>query len=264
MRNFTGEPILSGMVTFGIQGVMLIVAWLIGESFATGMSQQTPNGLGNVRSDMSLKVAMGITLLAILSAMLALAMQFGMSTKASDLNGSNATKILWGVSGGLFLVGLFIIASKANTLRGYFDAMRVIVRSGVLWVMFLACMATSVFFSFDSLFSTIFPQSERARAAELRAQNQVAGLVADIGNLIATRQLTESEALFATKGWVEYDRNLSALAKAAADSQGAIEGYFVQQMESRKQAIQSQQERIATAQASQAGLSQKQITLPRN
>ena len=26
------------MFTFGIHGVMLIVAWLIGESFATGMS----------------------------------------------------------------------------------------------------------------------------------------------------------------------------------------------------------------------------------
>ena len=38
MRNFTGEPLLSGMITFGIQGVMLIVAWLIGESFATGMN----------------------------------------------------------------------------------------------------------------------------------------------------------------------------------------------------------------------------------
>jgi hypothetical protein len=38
----TGAHILSAMVTFGIQGVMLIVAWLIGESFATGMSH-TPN-----------------------------------------------------------------------------------------------------------------------------------------------------------------------------------------------------------------------------
>ena len=27
MRNFTGEAVLSAMVTFGIQGVMLIVAW---------------------------------------------------------------------------------------------------------------------------------------------------------------------------------------------------------------------------------------------
>jgi hypothetical protein len=44
MRNFTGEPLLSGMITFGIQGVMLIVAWLIGESFATGMNAQPQRG----------------------------------------------------------------------------------------------------------------------------------------------------------------------------------------------------------------------------
>ena len=41
MRNFTGEAVLSMMVTFGIQGVMLIAAWLIGESFAIGMNQQS-------------------------------------------------------------------------------------------------------------------------------------------------------------------------------------------------------------------------------
>src|SRR5690606_20646520 len=39
MRNFTGERVLSAMFTFGIQAVMLMAAWLIGESFATGMNQ---------------------------------------------------------------------------------------------------------------------------------------------------------------------------------------------------------------------------------
>src|SRR5829696_5721700 len=33
MRNFTNEPILSFLITFGIQGVMLVSAWLIGDSF---------------------------------------------------------------------------------------------------------------------------------------------------------------------------------------------------------------------------------------
>ena len=37
LRNFTSAPLLSILIAFGIQGVMLIVAWLIGESFATGM-----------------------------------------------------------------------------------------------------------------------------------------------------------------------------------------------------------------------------------
>jgi hypothetical protein len=39
LRNFTNAPLLSVAISFGIQGVMLIVAWLIGESFATGMNQ---------------------------------------------------------------------------------------------------------------------------------------------------------------------------------------------------------------------------------
>lgn len=95
----------------------------------------------------------------------------------------------------------------------------------------------------------------------MRAQNQVAGVVADIGSLISNRQLGEAEALFATKGWLDYDRNLTELARQANDSQGAIEAYFVQQMEQRKQTIQQQQERIATAQSSQAGLSTKQLSL---
>ena len=41
-------------------------------------------------------------------------------------------------------------------------------------------MATSVFFSFDSLFSTIFSKEERSRAAGVRAQGQVASLLNDI------------------------------------------------------------------------------------
>ncbi len=259
MKNFTGEPILSAMVTFGIQGVMLIVAWLIGESFATGMTQQAPNGVASGDRS-SLKVALGATLLGIAMAAVAFAVQFG-SAKSSEVDKAQALTLLYWAAGALVAVGLFVVASKAHTFRAYFDATRVIARTAVLWVMFLACMATSVFFSFDSLFSTIFPQSERARAAELRAQNQVAGVVSDIGNMITQRQASEAEALFAAKGWQEYDQHLSRLARAANESQGAIEKYFNDQIETRKTAVQQQQERIATAQSSQAGLSQKQIAL---
>src|SRR5882672_11330832 len=40
LRNFTSAPLLSVFISFGIQGVMLIVAWLIGESFAVGMKDR--------------------------------------------------------------------------------------------------------------------------------------------------------------------------------------------------------------------------------
>ena len=41
LRSFTGGGLLSFLATFGIQGVMLVTAWLIGESFAIGMNQQS-------------------------------------------------------------------------------------------------------------------------------------------------------------------------------------------------------------------------------
>src|SRR5262245_16789731 len=44
LRNFTSAPLLSVFISFGVQGVMLIVAWLIGESFAVGMNQRAPDG----------------------------------------------------------------------------------------------------------------------------------------------------------------------------------------------------------------------------
>jgi hypothetical protein len=250
MRNFTGEPILSAMVTFGIQGVMLIVAWLIGESFAVGMNQQSPGGA----SDTPFKLGIGLAGVAAL-----LGAAAGIAHVAAG-TGHSAATIAW-VAAALAVVALLLFSSKLPSFKIYYDGLRVIAQNAVLWVMFLACMATSVFFSFDSLFSTIFPAEERKRAAELRAQNQVAGIVADIGTLIASRQLSEAEALFSTKGWAEYDQQLQNLGRAAQGSQKEIEAYFTNAMEQRRRAVAEQQERIATAQSSQAGLSNRKTTL---
>ena len=57
MTNFTGELVLSLMFTFGIHGVMLIVAWLIGESFATGMSMVPRSGLARVTAPLVVVIA---------------------------------------------------------------------------------------------------------------------------------------------------------------------------------------------------------------
>ncbi len=261
MKNFTGEPVLSAMVTFGIQGLMLIVAWLIGESFATGMNQQVPKGQGaaaTFATSHNLQVATGLSLVGITLV--------GVGAAVLAINGKrpDANQIaLWMayLGAGALLSGLLIVAARAHTLRGYFDATRVIVRTAILWVMFLACMATSVFFSFDSLFSTIFPASERVRAAELRAQNQVSGIVSDIGQTIVHGQLNESEQLFATEGWKAYDDQLAKLSAAAQGSQKLIEEYFQTQMEDRRRGIAQQQERVTTAQSGTVGLANKKIGL---
>lgn len=247
MRNFTGEPTLSLMITFGIQGVMLIVAWLIGESFATGMhlkpaerARHTWGAVGGLIT--------GTIILAALAGLFFL----------DSLPVSSETILFGTVGVGIFALIAFL---QWDLVAPYFQSSRIIMRNAVLWVMFLACMATSVFFSFDSLFSTIFPAGERARAAQLRAQNQVSGLVADIGQTITARRQAEAERLFSNPGWQAYEKQLDTLAQRSQGAEALIEKHFVDQMESRRAAVARQQERIATSASSQAGLAGKKIEL---
>ena len=268
MRNFTGEPVLSLMITFGIQGVMLIIAWLIGETFATGMSQQSapaggrPGGFGG-GAQAGLGAVIGG---ALFIALTVLVLQ---STGRVDLKHTATSGVDWSsfadgmliIVAGLLAAALVALYSASDLVQPYLQSSRVIIKNTVLWVMFLACMATSVFFSFDSLFTAIFPQSERVRAAELRAQNQVAGIIADIGGTIETRRLTAAEDLFGAEGWKAYEITLSRLAKEAQTSAPAIEAYFNEQIESKNRAIKEQQERITSSQSGQAGLAVKKTTL---
>jgi hypothetical protein len=266
MRNFTNEPILSLMITFGIQGVMLIIAWLIGESFATGMSQQST---GAPRGTLSRGFQAGAGGLIGTLLFITVSVLFLQSTGQVDVRSASAGNVdFWGISDkllvivvGLLLAALIALYSASDIVKPYLQSSRVIVKNAVLWVMFLACMATSVFFSFDSLFTAIFPQSERVRAAELRAQNQVAGIVADIGSTIETRRITAADELFRSEGWTAYEQQLDALATASRGAEGQIEAYYVQKMEQGRAAIAEQQERAATAESGQAGLSVKKASL---
>ena len=60
LRNFTSAPLLSVFISFGIQGVMLIVAWLIGESFAVGMNQRASDGRRTRLVDASVGTLLGV------------------------------------------------------------------------------------------------------------------------------------------------------------------------------------------------------------
>lgn len=266
MRNFTGEGVLSAMVTFGIQGVMLIVAWLIGESFATGMNTQASAGqsrLVNPQLQIWLGTIIGVVLFGLGTLLL---LQW---TGATDVRQASSEDLQWSKTGdkflmfgaGLLLVALFVLYAASDVIKPYIQGSRVIVRNSVLWLMFLACMATSVFFSFDSLFTSIFPQSERVRAAELRAQNQVAGIVSDIEQAIARRRAAEADTLFKSEAWTTYATDLAAIGDAAQRSEGAIERYVNSQIEARRRAVKDQQERMASAQAGQAGLASRKTSL---
>ncbi len=262
MRNFTGEALLSFLITFGIQGVMLIIAWLIGESFATGMSQT--HSKGGVAWDLTATALFGVLVFTALGIWAGQGLTSGAPNTGNWFQSDAAAAIqnyaAFGAVGAIILAFVFALA-KSDLGESYVQSARVIVKNSILWVMFLACMATSVFFSFDSLFTAIFPQEERVRAAELRAQNQVAGVVADIGATIESRRMTAAEELFSSEGWTSYNAQLVKLATVAKESEGEVEKYFHDQAEARNRAIAEQQERVTSAQSGQAGLAAKKVSL---
>ncbi len=271
MRNFTGEPILSLMVTFGIQGVMLIIAWLIGESFASGMNQRAVGSRegdkpAGFRAKLEPLVGMVVGGFFIIGLFTALANAVGLfddyrsASTGSRGWGSFADKALY-LGVGLLLLATLLINQKSSVIEPYVQSARVIAKNAVLWVMFLACAATSVFFSFDSLFSSIFPLDQRKRSADIRAQRQVAGVVNDIGALAARRQAEESELLFRAPGWAAYEKNLAGLSRASQGAEQEIEKYFVQKMESHRRAVAEQQERMSNAKSGQAGLTSRKGAL---
>ena len=252
MRNFTGESVLSAMFTFGIHGVMLIVAWLIGESFATGMNQVRGRYGRTVSAPMIALSLLGGGL--VLTAILVAIVQIGVSND----------QLLYGLAAAglvLLAVSAIMFFSKSDVVQPYAQGLRIIAKNSMLWVMFLACMGTSVFFSFDSRFNVIFPKDQRERAAEIRTKNQVAGVVADIGETIQSRRITEAERLFQSEGWHAYETELAKLSKASEGAEREIEAHFTRQMEAHRASIAEQQERIATATSGQAGLAAKKNTL---
>ena len=266
MVNFTGDPFLSLMITFGVQSVLLIVAWLIGESFATGMSQRSDGSKVRWKAaDSAIGMVLGLAIVGVVFYWLL--HQFGAVswTRTSDLafDWTRFSSVATYFTILLLVLGVvaFSFSRGGDIAVPYVQGARIIARNAVLWVMFLACMGTSVFFSFDSFFSSIFPFEERKRAAELRAQNQVSGIMADIGATITTRRLSEAGQLFLSDGWKAYDSQLSSLARHASDASGEIERYFLQQMEERRRGIATQQERMTTAQSSQVALQSKKTSL---
>jgi hypothetical protein len=252
MTNFTGEPVLSLMFTFGIHGVMLIVAWLIGESFATGMSTVPRSGIARITVPLVVVIGVGVALLAAAAAFY----QWKHGIEADYwIRALTTAGVVFGV------LGLLTVFARTDVVTPYAQALRIMAKNSMLWVMFLACMSTSVFFSFDSRFNVVFPKDQRERVSELRATNQVSGIIADIGATIANQELEQTSALFQSEGWSAYEGQLDKLASAAQGSTGEIEKYFNDQIETRNRGIKEQQERITTAQSGQAGIAGKKTSL---
>lgn len=187
MTNFTKSPVLCFLITFGVQGIMLVSAWMIGESLVSSGKKQHTRIWQNLgpRAMNFLKVAM-------------------------------------------------------------------------IWLVFIFAMAISVFFSFDSLFSSIFSNDERQRAGEIRAQNQVGTVLADLKSRTEQRRFEAVDTLFASDGWKGYNARLDELGKVARSAPELVEQQLLTRMRGEQAEIARHQQSLAQAKGQSAALKSRQ------
>ncbi|MGI9385176.1 MAG: hypothetical protein ACR2PO_18640, partial [Methyloligellaceae bacterium] len=254
------------MITFGIQGVMLIAAWLIGESFATGLSRRRLKSGSGPTQRFQVITGSGIGILLFLALGLLLLLYFDYFNQ--DQNGLGAAGS-WAeklhefrfVILASLVIALFLAAGGRDVLDDYLRSFRVIVRNAVLWIIFLVCMATSVFFSFDSLFSTIFSEEERRRAADLRTQSEVGSIVTDIVALTAQRRLEQRTALLNSDDWLRYARTLEQLANELKAAPTAIDQYLQKGQRNEQKVAARRQAELALVERDRARLSTRKAQL---
>lgn len=240
-----GPMVLSFLITLGIQGVMLIAAWLIGESFAQGMWSAdgsvaatklgTSSWLTRLRDRLD---ELGqfvsyfnqwiISLFVLFAAVVVLAIVTQVYfVPDANLFGKWLTQkslqpyLLWPT---IVVAALILVATilQRETIAPYVRGTRIIAKNLPIWMMFILCMATSVFFSFDSLFSNIFPHEERRRAADIRTTKQVSGVIADLDLELQRHRSKAIEALFKSSEWNDYGRRLGQIVSIVRSAQDEI------------------------------------------
>lgn len=256
------------MITFGIQGVMLTVAWLIGETFAT-TGRSTTEAAGSQDASRFQRGFVGACLVvSVVSIGILVLGQSGyapygyttgfIATVLGFLE-DNALKIAL-----LGLVACFAVVSlNARTLEAAIRSLRLIGKHAGLWLMFVACMGVSVFFSFDSLFSTIFPDDERRRAADIRTRSSVARIVQDIERASRIDQQAAQRALLSTPEWTAYAGALAGLNQRFETALDTLTSNAAQSAEALNRQLSLQEDATRTKTQAQKLLTAQRLELER-
>ncbi|MGE0381735.1 MAG: hypothetical protein AB7O90_12930, partial [Hyphomicrobium sp.] len=196
MSNFTRAPALSFLITFGVQGVMLISAWMLGESIVNRFRTRHPLARGFIW------IAAGLMVVGVM-------LTFARPTEALAIFEFIRTHVL-------LLSTLLVAAVALATLaiwkgRAATNPVRAVLNTLMLAFMFFACMAISVFFSFDSLFAAVFPQEERQRASEIRVKSESDTILAELLDAAQKGQLALRARVLSGAAWRDYASGLDAL-----------------------------------------------------
>lgn len=232
MSNFTNEPAISLLLTLGVQGLMLVGAWLIGQTFVTSQANFGSRSQSDFSSSSELETWVRTIVLLSFALITFLMIVSFLDSSVEELLSEYPIQqglVLIGVSSGVTLVA---ILSGRQLFEKALHAVEVIFRHVVLWVMFLSCLAVSVFFSFDSLFARIFPEDERQRSAEVRARSVTSEVLSDISRA-SERAIANARAkVMSSREWQDYAMVLDELAGdlgATAEALGKEEAATAEQ-----------------------------------
>ncbi len=135
---------------------------------------------------------------------------------------------------------MMLLFSKSDIVQPYAQGVRIIIKNSMLWVMFLPCMATSVFFSFDSRFHVIFPADQRVRAAEIPRRTRLQRRCRHRHD--HRRPPHDGKPAPVRKRRLKaYDAELEKLSKASEGADALVEAHFTKQMEAHRASVAEQQ-----------------------
>ena len=229
MRNFTDESILSLMITFGIQGVMLVLAWFIGVRVTEHVFDANPFAATGEQSGLRRLMhrafeALVIIMLSLVCVYFVSGFVFGKSLgSVADLRAFEFSQLLLLI----FAVSLIIwLATNFSgiIMQAILNIFQFSFRNVVPIFMLAMCMFTSVFFSFDALFATILPAEERGRIAELRSKSDVTSIINEMQSAAERSRRSEARALLSSREWSSYDLALKKVAAALREAPGAVGG----------------------------------------
>ena len=234
MANFTHNPILSFLITFGIQSIMLIAAWMIGESFAKQTQPTKPEATergdyqwlsgfvgGNRLQPVYSETGSTLLWIVVFAGSMAV-----LSEPVTDYFDNNILGI--GAGFAALIAGVMLLGKAChllgfgNLIEPYERSTAAILKNVPLWLMFLVCMAASVFFSFDSLFDEIYSTKDRESASQSRMHSHVTGLLQELHVMLEDRRSAAVAALPDSRGWTSFEDELGEIAAAVGSTRTAV------------------------------------------
>lgn len=265
MTNFTHEPLLSLMITFGIQGVMMVLSWVLGSRLASAraIGRAAQSIQDRPATSLMLRTLERLLIIAIVLLVLNLiAWHFGLFD-VLGLGGPTEPSFVTmfaGISLALLAV-LVLIPYGLDLIDGIVQAFVTGTKNLVVISMLVACLFASVFFSFDSLFSRILPEDERRRIADFRSRSVVMDIRSSLQALALEEYATKHKALFASAAWSKYNSQLEEITAALGAVAPAIDAQISRSKRKQRQSESRQSAQTARFEAERGQMEQSRIAL---